>query len=103
MAKIILFSIAVFLVSGCINKSEEVTGLIINVEFFEMDKLDKLTIKDSKGKIWNFEGGRKSFVDFSSHHLKEHQMTGNEVKVRCKKEKGTLFIVSIEDVDKNDH
>ena len=72
-------------------------------ESFEINKLDKLTIKDSKGKIWSFEGGRKSFVDFSSHHLQEHLMTGNQVKVRYKKEKEVLFIVSIEDVDKNDH
>ena len=99
----LLIFVAIFFATGCLNDSKEVTGLIIHFESFELDKLDKLTMKDSKGGIWVFEGGKKSFVDFSSHHLSEHQILGNPVMVRFEEQNGVLFIVSIKNADRNDH
>ena len=51
---------------------ERKEGHIINIESSELNKIDKLTLKDFEGKVWILNGNNKSYSHFSSHHLKEH-------------------------------
>jgi hypothetical protein len=91
------------LILGCFSDSLEVTGLIISVESKELNKLNKLTLKDLDGKIWIFNGDNKSFPHFTSHHLKEHQVSGHSVNIKYEKKSEKLLLISIEDADEKDH
>ena len=95
--------ILISLILGCSSDSLEVTGLIISVESKEVNKLEKLTLKDVDGKIWIFNGDNKSFPHFTSHHLKEHQVSGHSVNIKYEKKGEELLLISIEDADKKDH
>ena len=95
--------ILISLILGCSSDSLEVTGLIISVESKEVNKLEKLTLKDVDGKIWIFNGDNKSFPHFTSHHLKEHQVSGHSVNIKYEQKGKELFLISIEDSDEKDH
>jgi hypothetical protein len=95
--------ILISLILGCSSDSLEVTGLIISVESKEVNKLEKLTLKDVDGKIWIFNGDNKSFPHFTSHHLKEHQVSGHSVNIKYEQKGKELLLISIEDSDEKDH
>ena len=95
--------ILISLILGCSSDSLVVTGLIISVESKEVNKLEKLTLKDVDGKIWIFNGDNKSFPHFTSHHLKEHQVSGHSVNIKYEQKGKELLLISIEDSDEKDH
>ena len=103
LINIFILTFIVFIFFACTNDYLEVKGHIINIESSELNKVDKLTLKDFEGKVWILNGNNKSYSHFSSHHLKEHQISGHPVIIKYEKINKDLSIVSIKDVDEYGH
>ena len=52
---------------------------------------------DDAGKVWVFESGEKSSVEFSPSHLRDHMLSGLRVKVSYHREDDRLIIDDITD------
>ncbi len=103
LRKIFILSFLILILNSCTNNFQEVTGQIISIESSELNKISKLTLKDFDREIWVFNGNNKSYSHFTSHHLKEHQVSGHPVIMIYEKIGEQLSIVSIEDGDENGH
>ncbi len=77
--------------------TESVTGLVVSVEAASVTTISSLTLEDSSGNQWTFEGGG-SFTGFTPSHLEEHRALGNQVTVEYEETSaGTLKILQLLD------
>ena len=94
---------AVGLAASCSNGPDPapsqtpVTGLIQQVEPRSLLQIGSLTVVDSSGKEWVFEGGQRAPAGFSPSHLRDHMLSGLTVTVTYHREDGSLVIDDITD------
>ena len=93
----IVFLMSLLFAAACAeNDGQSVSGQVVSVIPSGIDSFSSLTIEDSEGTLWTFQGGR--FPEFTPSHLTEHQIAGEAVRVTYEEaEDGTLTVIALDD------
>jgi hypothetical protein len=76
---------------------ETVRGLILEVNAKSLLELESLRLEDEGGTIWLFEGGGRTFPDFTPSHIREHMVTGQRISVTFDRDGDVLTVVDVAD------
>lgn len=76
---------------------ESVRGLILEVNAKSLLELESLSLEDEDGTIWLFEGGGRTFPDFTPSHIREHMVTGQRISVTFERDGDVLTVVDVAD------
>ena len=79
------------------DQVESVRGLILGVNAKSLLELESLTLEDEGGTIWLFEGGGRTFPDFTPSHIREHMVTGQQILVTFERDGDMLTVVHVAD------
>lgn len=77
------------------EKEQSVSGVIVEVKAASLLELDTLTLEDSTGRRWSFQG--RSYRRLTPSHLREHMLQGLPVTVVFRRDGDTLYIDDITD------
>ena len=87
----------VFVILTVVSGLTTVTGQVVSVEQASLTTISRLTLQDSSGKQWTFEGGG-IFTGFTPSHLEEHRALQQPVTVEYEKGRaGNLRILGVSD------
>lgn len=75
----------------------EIRGMVQAVEPRSPLDIESLTVVDSEGVVWVFQGGPRTPAGFTPSHLREHMLLGEPVSVFYHAEGEALVIDDITD------
>ena len=77
------------------DSSETVHGVVTGVENRSISQVDFFSLLDAEGETWSFIAEWP--LEFTPSHLREHMLTGEEVRVRFRRVGEVLIAVSVAD------
>ncbi len=93
---LVIAAVVLFRVCGTgEDSSETVHGRVTSVENRSIIQVDSFSLLDAEGETWSFIAEWP--LEFTPSHLREHMLTGEEVRVRFRRVGDVLIAVSVAD------
>jgi len=81
------------------DETQQVSGLITNVEARSLLELESLEVTDERGTVWKFQSSRRGLNggshDYTPSHLREHMVQGALIVITYIQNEEELTIVNI--------
>ena len=74
---------------------KEVSGLVLEAVERNLVEIELLRVRDDDGRVWEFS--TEGNVGTSAAHLRQHQLSGERVRVIYREEGGRLIAVDVGD------
>lgn len=92
----LLVVIAAVAFVACGETTNEVTGVVTEVDSASLTDVNGFTVRDEE-ETFDFVVDSETELSFPPAHLNEHRVSGEPVKVTYEEREGELYAISVED------